>query len=271
MTEPPPVLQPAPGSEPRCPACLSLYRPGQRFCLECGARLTEAGLPPPDVARGAPLGTRQRIALAAAALVLVLGGAGIAWIFATDDEPAETVVLSAPAHSIPSLGGLTTEGAETGLPTEPGATEPGLTDPGLTGTDTTLPVTPTESIPEFTDVPTDELPDTEEPAFTDDGADGLDEEPIDEWPSGLDAWAAILISKEVDDFDNAYMEDLRSDAEARGLGSLGLLFSDNYSSLNPGFRVLYQGPFDTRGEADAAAVRAKAAGYDFAYPRRVAP
>ena len=42
------------------------------------------------------------------------------------------------------------------------------------------------------------------------------------------------------------MEDLRSDAQARGLTNLGILYSDDWSTLNPGFRVLYQGPFDTR-------------------------
>ena len=35
--------------------------------------------------------------------------------------------------------------------------------------------------------------------------------------------------------------------------------------------MLYQGPFDTRDEANRAAVAAQGNGYEFAYPRHVAP
>ena len=38
-TEPPPALDAPGAAEPRCPACLSLHRPGQTYCLECGDRL----------------------------------------------------------------------------------------------------------------------------------------------------------------------------------------------------------------------------------------
>ena len=48
------------------PACLSLHRPGQTYCLECGAPLAEPASPPPDLTRrGAsltpgPAGSRSR-------------------------------------------------------------------------------------------------------------------------------------------------------------------------------------------------------------------
>ena len=140
--------------------------------------------------------------------------------------------------------------------------------PPPTDTGATIPTGSGETIPTFSeDLPSTDA--TEPPATTEDQPP--DEEPIDDWPAGLDGWATILISKEVDDFDNAYMEDLRSDAQARGLTNLGLLYSSNWSTLNPGFRVLYQGPFDTQQEANRAAVAAQGNGYEFAYPRHVAP
>jgi SPOR domain len=47
----------------------------------------------------------------------------------------------------------------------------------------------------------------------------------------------------------------------------GVLRSDDYSSLNPGFWVAYVGPFDDVGGANAAVAELAAAGYTAAYPR----
>ena len=264
-TEPPPALDAPAAGEPRCPACLSLHRPGQTYCLECGNRLTdETGLPPPSIERGATLTPGRRLAIALAMLLLILIGALIAWAYTRDDDQPDDQLAVIPPHSIPLPEGATVPTAPTTTPTVPtDGTFPPPTDTGAT-----IPTGSGETIPTFSeDLPsTDE---TEPPATTEDQPP--DEEPIDEWPAGRDGWATILISKEVDDFDNAYMEDLRSDAQARGLTNLGLLYSSNWSTLNPGFRVLYQGPFDTRQEADRTAVAAQGNGYEFAYPRHVAP
>jgi hypothetical protein len=269
-----PALETPPGQELRCPVCLSLHRPGQRYCLECGAPLDDSALPPDPARRGAGLSS-QRLALALGVLVLVLGGAGIAWALTRDDGGSRELLLHAPPFSIPLLG------------TVGGATVP-TTGPTTVPTDgATLPPTdtggtiPTESIQTFTEPPTtaDTTPTTGPTTPTDTtGTDttGTDTTGAgatfpDEWPVGLDAWATILISKEADQFDSAYMENLKREAAAKGLGRLGILYSNNHSTLNPGFRVLYQGPYDIRSDAEAAALNAKQAGYAFAYPRRVAP
>ncbi len=259
-TEPPPALDAPAAAEPRCPACLSLHRPGQTYCLECGARLAdETGLPPPASERGASLTPGRRLAIALAILLLILIGALIAWAFTRDDDTPDDHLAVVPPHSIPLPDVTTAPGAPTTTPTGP-------TIP--TGTGATAPTDSGETIPTFSE----DLPSTDEtgpPSSTEEAPP--DEEPIDEWPAGFDGWATILISKEVDEFDNAYMEGLRADAEARGLTDLGILYSSDWSSLNPGFRVLYQGPFDTRDEANRTAVAAQANGYEFAYPRNVAP
>lgn len=262
-TEPPPALDAPAAAEPRCPACLSLHRPGQTYCLECGARLAEEpGLPPPATARGATLTPGRRLALALAMLALIAIGAFIAWAFTRDDGQPDDQLAVVPPHSIPPLDVTTAPIVPTTNPTVPtDGTFPPPTDTATVPTDG-------ETIPTFTgDVPT--TGETEPPTTTEEPPP--DEEPIDEWPAGFDGWATILISKEVDEFDDAYMEGLRADAEARGLSDLGLLYSSNWSTLNPGFRVLYQGPFDTRDEANRVAVAAQRNGYEFAYPRHVAP
>ena len=47
----------------------------------------------------------------------------------------------------------------------------------------------------------------------------------------------------------------------------GVLHSDDYSSLNPGFWVAYVGPFDDVGGAQGAVTELEGAGYTAAYPR----
>jgi SPOR domain len=47
----------------------------------------------------------------------------------------------------------------------------------------------------------------------------------------------------------------------------GVLHSDDYTSLNPGFWVAYVGPFDDVAGAEGAVTELKDAGYGAAYPR----
>ncbi len=49
----------------------------------------------------------------------------------------------------------------------------------------------------------------------------------------------------------------------------GVLHSDDYTSLEPGFWVAYVGPFDDVGGAQAAVGDLQGAGYTAAYPRCV--
>jgi hypothetical protein len=49
----------------------------------------------------------------------------------------------------------------------------------------------------------------------------------------------------------------------------GILRSDDYGSLQPGFWVAYVGPFDDVAAAESAVTELKAAGYTAAYPRCV--
>lgn len=60
--------------------------------------------------------------------------------------------------------------------------------------------------------------------------------------------------------------------EASELGlDAGVLYSSNFSSLRPGYWVVFSGTFNSQEEAAARAVRARELGYSDSYPRFVSP
>lgn len=60
--------------------------------------------------------------------------------------------------------------------------------------------------------------------------------------------------------------------EASELGlDAGVLYSSNFSSLRPGYWVVFSGTFDSQEEAAARAARARELGYSDSYPRFVSP
>lgn len=58
-------------------------------------------------------------------------------------------------------------------------------------------------------------------------------------------------------------------ALSAGLRQVGVLDSSNYSSLHPGYYVVFSGVYDTVGEAQNALAGAKTAGFTLAYARPV--
>jgi hypothetical protein len=58
-------------------------------------------------------------------------------------------------------------------------------------------------------------------------------------------------------------------ALATGLREVGVLDSSNYSSLHPGYYVVFSGVYDTLDEAQGAVAGAKTAGFTLAYARPV--
>ena len=94
-------------------------------------------------------------------------------------------------------------------------------------------------------------------------ADGDDVGPV--WPSGTSGWTVILASK------TSRAEAEAFAADAADHGSTGVLHSDEYSSLRPGYWVAFAGRFDDSEEAKAAASLWRDRGFGDAYPRFVAP
>ena len=93
------------------------------------------------------------------------------------------------------------------------------------------------------------------------------EEPASDggWPGGS-GYTAILASKPSE----AEAKSIRRDAVAQGLDA-GLLFSSDYSSLNPGYWVVFSGTFDSKQEAAAEADAVEASGFAGSYAREITP
>jgi hypothetical protein len=58
-------------------------------------------------------------------------------------------------------------------------------------------------------------------------------------------------------------------AKSSGLTDVGILLSSDYSSLHPGYYVVFSGVYGSQAEATAAVARAHAKGFPGAYQARV--
>jgi hypothetical protein len=243
--------EPAP---PRCPACLAPIEPGQQFCLACGERLTPAGT------AGDPLRPTGRppaaIAIAVGLLLLLIGGFGIAYGFTRDDGEGSTVA-AATTH--------TTAGNSAVPPTASSS----VAVPTFTSVpaSTAVPTFSTDSVPTFSTVTTSPTS-TTTPTTTSTPTSTAAEK--NDWPPGKDGYAVLLMSRDSEQFDYAYITQQKATAESKGLTNVGVLNSDDYFTLNPGYWVLYMGPYDTKSQAQAAVSTAVSKGYSDAYVRRVA-
>jgi hypothetical protein len=88
---------------------------------------------------------------------------------------------------------------------------------------------------------------------------------LGDWPGGS-GYSAMLGAFSTE-------ENARSQqSEATGLGlDAGVLYSSNFSSLRPGYWVVFSGTFSSQEEAAARALRAQELGYTDSYPRFVSP
>jgi hypothetical protein len=235
---PPPPVEPESGV---CPNCAAPHDPYQEYCLECGERL-----PRPYVVRRETWWRQSPAALWATLLALfLLAAAGVLLVLLLthDDEKATKVVSSGPT-------------------TTPVGTF-------ATGTTGTLPATITIgpatgstsiSIPSFTTT----AGTTTTSTTTTTGAG------LTAWPSGRSGYTIVLES------DPTANGRTKPDATAQrainaGLPQVGVLNSSDYSSLNPGYYVVFTGIYDSASGANSHLQAARDAGFPLAYTRRVAP
>lgn len=249
MTETPDAGAPPPG--PGCPNCGAGYATDQEYCLECGARLParQSARPPRSlVAAAIILGL-----LAAAGVVagIVLAGrdggddgspvATGAFETTITGPATQTFEPSTDAPPLPETDG----GTDTGLPPVETTLVPGGTNPEPPGTATTPPP----------DTPTTTTP----PSST--GG---------EWPPGQSGYTVIVASIPQSQGEAAAQAEAER-ARAAGLSQAGVLDSSQFSSLRPGFYVVFTGVYSTLDQAKAALPTARAAGFSDAYTRRVTP
>lgn len=89
------------------------------------------------------------------------------------------------------------------------------------------------------------------------------------WPANKDGYTVVLDSVAQGKGQDAAVAKARK-AKAAGLPQVGILLSSNYSTLKPGFWVVFSGVYDSLPQAASAVSQAAAAGFTGAYPRNIA-
>lgn len=213
-----------------CRNCGAPVDRGQLMCLECGSRLALGYQRPPA----------WRLPAAVVGIVLVIAAFAVAIALAAHD--ANKTTAAAPTQAAPA-------------PTAPADTQPPATQPTPTPTTSTAtaapaaPATPGGTAPSTT-------PTTPAPAPT--TASG--------WPPGKSAFTVILASMP----SKSAADDKLQKAQAAGISGAALLHSDDFPTLKPGYWVVFDGQYDSIGQAQsqAASDRGKSEFSD-AYPRFV--
>jgi predicted nucleic acid-binding Zn ribbon protein len=211
MQTPPPDA-PAP-PERRCPRCGHAMAPDQEWCLACGAAAST------EVAE--PRGWRVPIVLAGGLGLLAILGVVLALVaLSGGGEKLAPTPTPSPQAAVPTTSPIPTASATVSpLPTE-----------SATPTDTASPTGTT----------------TPEPSATpDQGNTGTDTgSTFTGWPGG-DGWTVIIASKG----SQSAAESIATEAQGKGL-TVGILKSDDYSSLNPGYHVVFTQKFDSKSAAE---------------------
>jgi len=223
---------------PRCPRCNATVGANQEYCLECGARLAHAQ-PGPLERTAAGIGQRHGGAapwVVPALLGLVIAALGTGAAIAISNDGAEPSAIST------ATGGSLTVTNDGSTLTAPEPTEP---------TTTTAPATTTAPKPTTTPKP------PANPAAI-------------VWPRSRRGWTIVLLSLPQSNGlagANAKAAQLRRG----GLRRVGVLDSDRYASLHPGYYVIFTGIFDSEAEAASALQRARAVCDCTAYQREIVP
>jgi len=250
--------RPPAGPSAACPSCGGPVEPDQLSCLECGAPLRVARRRPPS----------WRVTVLGVALALLVLGTGLGFLLRelTTEEPtravapAPTTTTPATTAPLPTEGDATTDSQAAPTMPEPAPDEP---LPSAGGSESEAPPASGASPPAGSS-----SSGSQPPAATDDSS--TDPEPasggVGSWPAGKSAFTVVLVSSE-------RRRDARREAQrASGAGlPAGLLRSNDYSSLRPGYWVAYAGEFDSRAEAARRAQSYAAQGFPDAYPRRIEP
>jgi hypothetical protein len=237
--------------EPRdfCPRCGVAYEPLQEYCLECGARLpTNRG-----VVGVLASSWQRRFAWYPGDWIWPVGLFFILTIVAT------TVVLIANSTRASSAGPAT---ATANVPLGPGQTQG------------TVPVVSTATVPNAPSVTitTGPLPTAPGAPSTKPGATTPAPRPnpnaLAFWPAQKSGFTIVLESLPVTGGRaNAVARARR--AKRNGLKDVGVITSSQYSSLHPGYYVVFAGIYGSPAEAAAGVSSAHARGFPDAYQTRV--
>lgn len=223
------VAAPPPATERACPRCGASLAPDQEWCLSCGTAVGTRIAPTPRW-RVPVLLIGGLLALIAAALVLAL------------------VELSGDPQPVAKAPGATAAATPAGAPADDG----GSAAPVAGATPTPAPTTAAPGLTPSPSTTPDAAATPPGPASTT-GA-------LAEWPRGKSGWTAVVASTQS-------RAEAERKARAAGGSKVGVLKSDDFSSLRKGYWVVFSGQYDSRSAAESAA---KSAGGG-AYARRIVP
>jgi hypothetical protein len=224
-----------PKDELRCPRCQTPYVEGQEYCLECGTRLP-----------------------ASSGLVAVLGSAWrrrLGWYPGDWIWPALLALVVAAGAGVVSavwLADQSSSASGTIVRTQPGPSTPTPTQTAPEPT-TTTPTTPT------TTGTTRAVPPPPPPRQT-----------LVRWPAGKNGWTIVLDSVPTTNGRAGAVAEAKQ-ALRLGLKQVGVLDSAGYSSLHPGYFVVFSGIYDSQAEAQSNIIEAHRHGYRGPYPRKITP
>jgi hypothetical protein len=223
-----------------CPRCGAPYAAGQEYCLECGLRLGGSGGFIGRLGRA----WRDRFgwypgdwvwAVLLALLIAVVGGVAAA-LLASSGRSSNTMIATHPGQ--PREPVTPVETATVALPTVP------------RGTPTAPPQTPTTPPPATRTSPR--------------ATGGLTV-----WPANRNGWTVVLESVPTSAGKGLAVARARAAARA-GLPQAGVLDSGAFSSLHPGYFVVFSGIYPTQSAANSAASAAAGKGFGSAYSRQIA-
>ena len=229
------------GRQRLCPRCGAPFDEGQQYCLDCGFRLDAGG----GLVGRLAGGWRDRFGWypgdwvwpVLLGLVVAVVGGTVA-VVVTDSSRGGNGTLVATHAGTPREPVTPPVTATVALPTVPSGT------PTTTGP----PTTQTQSPPSTSKPPP---------------AGGLSA-----WPANRNGYTVVIESIPVNAGRSLAVG--RAQAALRaGLPQVGVINSNLYSSLHPGYWVVFSGIYASSGAADSAAQAAQAKGFGAAYSRQI--
>jgi hypothetical protein len=218
-----------------CPRCGTPHEPNQEYCLECGLRLpVEATGLVPRLSQG----WRRRFG----------------WY------PGDWVWPSLLALLVAALAGI---GAAAFVSHDQKSADY-VTATSPFGT-VTSPISPPERTTGTQGTPTQIRTGQTPPKQTPPPASALKT-----WPAGQSGWTVVLQSLPTSGGRGFALAQARA-AEHSGLRQVGIIDSSKFTSLHPGYYVLFSGVYSSFDDASTATTTARSNGYPRAYARRITP
>ncbi|HEY3922451.1 MAG TPA: hypothetical protein VGL76_10090 [Gaiellaceae bacterium] len=219
--------------ETRCPRCGAAREANQEYCVECGLRL------PP--LRGPIPALRRR------------------WVRRVGWYPGDWIWVSLVTFAVAAAGAAVAIAIGSGPSSAAGTTVVAPPPASVPVTTAPLPTTPAQTTPATT---------SSKPAKTTPSPPST---PVGHtpWPANRNGWTIVLFSYPASAGTGAPTATAVR-AARDGLPQVGVLDSAQYSSLHPGYYVVFSGVYSTSSEAAAALNTVHAAGFASAYTRQIA-